>query len=246
MRFSGLVAIMVLLLACVVLGSACTGAQGEQGIQGIQGPTGATGATGAAGPQGPQGIQGEKGDPGLSGAGVAWKGAWSGSIPYGIHDAVEFQGSSYISRQSSNTNHVPTDTAWWDLWLGKGDTGATGATGTQGAKGDTGTQGLQGIQGIRGPAGPNMIVAMGVVGQDGSLLEGYNVTSSQLDSGVPAYRITLTGISYNHLNYVTQVTPLGPFLYADYSSYSGELIVYVCNNSGATVASFSFMILQCP
>jgi len=48
-------AIMVLLLAFVVLGSACAGAKGEQGLQG---ETGATGATGPAGPQGPQGEAG--------------------------------------------------------------------------------------------------------------------------------------------------------------------------------------------
>jgi hypothetical protein len=218
MRFFRLMAICVVSLALIggILGTACAGPRGEQGLQGTPG------------------------------AGINWEGEWTSSTDYAADDAVGYQGSSYISKQDSNTSHAPTDAAWWDLWVAKGDTGATGATGTQGAKGDTGAQGLQGIQGIQGPAGPNMIVAMGVVGQDGSLLQGYNVTSSQLDSGVPAYRITLTGISYNHLNYVTQVTPLGPFLYADYSSYSGELIVYVCNNSGATVGSFSFMILQCP
>jgi hypothetical protein len=216
MRFFRFMAITVLLLACVVLGSACAGAKGEQG------PKGATG------PQGP------KGDTGLPGAGIAWEHEWGNSIAYGINDAVEYQGSSYISKQNGNTNHVPTDTGWWDFWIAKGDTG------------EQGIQGVQGTQGIQGPAGPNMIVAMGVVGQDGSLLQGYNVTSSELDSNVPAYRITLTGINYNHLSYVTMVTPVGPFLYADYYSYAGDLTVYVCNSSGATVAGFSFVILQVP
>ena len=268
MKFFRLMAITVLLLACVVLGSACAGANGEQGpkgdtgatgaqgLQGIQGIQGVKGDTGDQGPQGIQGlqglqgIQGVKGDTGLPGIGVEWVGEWDSSVLYGKYDGVGYQGSSYISRQPNNTNNLPTDTNWWDLWVEKGDTGEQGIQGIQGAKGDSGAQGIQGIQGEKGDtgdAGPSMMVAMGVVGQDGSLLKGYNVTSSELDSNVPAYTITLTGINYNHLNYVTQVTPHGPFLFADYSSYSGDLIVFVCSSSGgATVASFSFMVLEVP
>jgi hypothetical protein len=51
-------AVTVLLLACLVLGTACAGARGEQGPQG---------ETGAAGPSGPQGMQGAKGDTGAQG-----------------------------------------------------------------------------------------------------------------------------------------------------------------------------------
>jgi hypothetical protein len=46
MRFLRLIAITVLLLAGVVLGAVCTGAQGEQGPQGIQGVKGDTGEPG--------------------------------------------------------------------------------------------------------------------------------------------------------------------------------------------------------
>jgi hypothetical protein len=109
-----------------------TGLQGPQGEQGIQGPTGDTGA------QGPQGIQGVQGDTGPAGAGVQWRGEWSSSTTYIQNDAVAYQGSSYISKQNANTNHVPTDTTWWALWVEKGDTGA---------------QGIQGVQGIQGPQG---------------------------------------------------------------------------------------------
>jgi hypothetical protein len=132
MRFFRFMAITVLLLACVVLGSACAGDKGEQGQQG---ETGATGATGTAGPQGLQGIQGiqgiqgEKGDTGLAGVGIAWLGEWNNSTAYGINDAVGYQGSSYVSRQNGNTNHVPTDTGWWDLWASRECRARLGRTG---------------------------------------------------------------------------------------------------------------------
>jgi hypothetical protein len=73
MRFFRLIAITVLLLTCVVLGTACTGArgeqgpQGEQGIQGVQGIQGIQGEKGDTGAQGPQGIQGEQGPQGIQG-----------------------------------------------------------------------------------------------------------------------------------------------------------------------------------
>ena len=68
MRLFRLLAITVLLLACIVLGSACAGAKGEQGPQGETGATGATGPQGLQGIQGIQGMQGEKGDTGAIGA----------------------------------------------------------------------------------------------------------------------------------------------------------------------------------
>ena len=162
MKFFRLMAITVLLLACVVLGSACagakgeqgpkgdtgatgaTGAQGLQGIQGIQGIQGVKGDTGDQGPQGIQGlqglqgIQGVKGDTGLPGIGVEWVGEWDSATLYGKYDGVGYQGSSYISRQPNSTNHLPTDTNWWDLWVEKGDTGAKGDTGNQGIQGEPG------------------------------------------------------------------------------------------------------------
>ena len=135
MKFFRLMAITVLLLACVVLGSACAGANGEQGpkgdtgatgaqgLQGIQGIQGVKGDTGDQGPQGIQGlqglqgIQGVKGDTGLPGIGVEWVGEWDSAVLYGKYDGVGYQGSSYISRQPNNTNNLPTDTNWWDLWV---------------------------------------------------------------------------------------------------------------------------------
>ena len=160
MRFFRFMAIAVLLLACVLLGTACAGAKGEQGPTGDTGAAGVgvqnivnngngtftvnltngtayttdnlTGPKGDTGAQGIQGVQGIQGNPGTPGIGVEWVGEWDSGTLYGKYDAVGYQGSSYISRQNSNTNNLPTDPNWWDLWVAKGDTGATGN------KGDTG------------------------------------------------------------------------------------------------------------
>jgi len=166
MRFFRLMAITVLLLTCVVIGSACTGAKGQEGPQGPKGNTGAdgigvenivnngdgtftvnltngesyitdnfTGPRGEQGEQGPQGIQGLSGTPGI---GVEWVGEWDNAVLYGRYDGVGYQGSSYISKQPNNTNHLPTDTNWWDPWVEKGDMGAKGDTGNQGIQGEPG------------------------------------------------------------------------------------------------------------
>jgi hypothetical protein len=169
MRVFRLLAIAVLLLACVVVGPACAGAKGEPGENGTDATDGVgienvvsnadgtvtiglsnghnyttislTGPAGAQGIQGIQGPQGAKGDTGLPGTGIAWKGEWSNSTAYSQNDAVGYQGSSYISKQGSNTNHVPTDTVWWDLWVVRGDTGSQGIQGVQGGQGEKGDPG---------------------------------------------------------------------------------------------------------
>jgi hypothetical protein len=246
------VAITVLLLACVVLGSACAGAKGDTG------PKGDTGTDGVGvesivnngdgtftvkltngdsyttdnltGPQGAQGIQGQEGpqgEPGLPGAGVAWKGEWSNATAYSLNDGVGYQGSSYVSRQNSSINHVPTDTAWWDLWVGKGDTGD------------------QGPQGIQGEPGPNMIVAMGSVNSNGSLASGFNVTSSVWnDAGAMDYYEITLDVTYESY-WVTLVTPFwNTFAYFAYGASGGKLIVAMHNGSNYVQCGFSFMVLD--
>jgi hypothetical protein len=135
------VVIAVIMLLGLVLGSACDGAKGEQGPQGEQGLQGEKGDKGDAGAQGPQGIQGVQGiqglqgiqgPPGTPGIGVEWIGEWDNSVLYAKYDAVGYQGSSYVSRQESNTNHLPTDANWWDLMVEKGDTGNQGIQGEAG------------------------------------------------------------------------------------------------------------------
>jgi hypothetical protein len=226
---------------------------GQQGPQGEQGPKGDTGDTGVQGPVGPQGLEGEQGEPGLPGAGVAWQGEWSDAATYSQNDGVSYQGSSYISRQDGNANHLPTDTAWWDLWVAKGDAGDQGPQGEQGVQGDTGATGATGStgatgpQGIQGPAGPNMIVAMGYVFEDGELSVGYRVTSCVWDSVQKEYEIQIYGVDYWYYYYVTLVTiaDIGPGRTAEIMSGSDKLLVRIYDLNGNPVQEhFSFMVLD--
>ena len=251
MRLLRFVAITVLLLACVVLGTACAGAKGEQGIQGPKGETGAAGVgvenivnngdgtftvsltngtayttdnlTGPKGEQGEQGLQGVQGNPAMPGTGVEWVGQWDSATLYTKYDAVGYQGSSYISKQNNNTNHMPTDTNWWDLWVEKGD------------------QGLQGIQGV---PGPNMIVAMGFVGSLGTLFGSYNVNDVRWDSNNHYYEITL-GVWYDPFVHVTLVTGFAIVnVNAVYDGSDGKLRVKLFNPLGEVGQfNFSFMVL---
>jgi len=266
MRFFRLWAITVLLLACVVLGSACAGAKGDQGPKGDTGATGATGAqglqgiqgiqgvkgdTGDQGPQGiqgvqgiqgSQGIQGVKGDTGLPGIGVEWVGEWDSAVLYAKYDGVGYQGSSYISRQNSNTNHLPTDTNWWDLWVEKGDTGEQGIQGIQGEQGE---------KGDTGDPGPSMIVAIGRVYPDGTLMNGYNVTYSLWSASLQQYQIGFTGTSSSDTDYIVLVTPYTTGSGSNYSAAGGNsssaIVVTLTDTSGVRQQwGFHFMVLQVP
>lgn len=265
MRFLKLVAIGVVLLVLVgsILGMACTGAQGEQGPKGDPGATGATGPAGPQGLQGPQGEQGSQGIqglPGTPGIGVDWVGAWDNSVVYAQYDAVGYQGSSYISRQDNNTNNLPTDTAWWDLWVERGEAGlqgpqgiegpqgVQGEPGSDGAQGPQGEPGADGAQGPPGEPGPNMILAMGYIGMGGTISQGYNVASCQWSAYYEGYIIALAGIDYSSQDYVTLVTA------HSFSCHVGtcgvlnsDMLVFIVDPAGNYVQdAFSFMVLECP
>jgi hypothetical protein len=187
MRFFRFMAITVLLLACVVLGSACAGAKGEEG------------------------LQGPKGDTGTAGVGV---------------QSIVNNGNGTFTVKLTNGTTYTTDNL----------------TGPTGAKGDTGATGAQGIQGV---PGPNMIVAMGNIKQDLTILQGYQVDNVTWDAGQLWYDIALTGIDFNNSNYVTVVTPVFPGGGASYNSAGGHLIVTVLNDVGNRVQyGFSFMVLD--
>jgi hypothetical protein len=136
---------------------------------------------------------------------------------------------------------VPTDTAWWDLWVAKGDRGDAGIQGLQGATG---------VDGTDGEPGPNMIVAMGYVEGDGTLIEGYKVTSCSWNNTYLYYDIALTGITYTVSGYVTVITPQTGFN-VDRFAYDvgagGHLQVRFYSQTPSNIqSSFSFMVLQCP
>ena len=119
-------------------------------------------------------------------------------------------------------------------------------TGPQGEKGDKGDTGPQGEQ---GPPGPTMIVAMGSVNMDGTLVSSYNVTSCVWNSIYQRYEIGLTGVDYAVGSYVTVVTP--DYVFGDSAGYNsstqGKLLVEILDSEGnPTQGWFSFMVLECP
>src|SRR5579883_2200059 len=86
-----------------------TGATGAQGLPGATGATGSQGlpgtpgAPGATGPMGPAGATGPTGATGL----VNYLGAYNAGTVYNVGDSVTYNGSSYISKVSSNQGHQP-------------------------------------------------------------------------------------------------------------------------------------------
>jgi hypothetical protein len=114
------------------------GLQGLQGVPGPQGATGNTGATGATGPQGP--------------AVANYTGNYDSSTNYGLHDAVSFGGSTYVSLTAGNVGNTPgLSAAYWAVLAAQGPQGIQGA---QGPKGNAGPAGATGATGATGPQGP--------------------------------------------------------------------------------------------
>jgi hypothetical protein len=84
-------------------------ATGSQGAQGSAGPVGPQGLTGAAGLQGATGVQGPSGATGPQGPAVAnYTGAYVSTTNYGLHDAVSFGGSTYVSLVAGNVGNTPS------------------------------------------------------------------------------------------------------------------------------------------
>ncbi len=117
-----------------------TGAEGLSGPLGATGPTGATGPAGAAGPAGPQGL--------------TWRGTWSNTTAYAVNDAVQFNGTSYMSGQDGTGHEPDTGPTFWSVLAQVGATGSAGATGAIGPTGAVGTNGVNGATGATGPTGP--------------------------------------------------------------------------------------------
>jgi collagen type VII alpha len=137
-----------------------TGPQGSTGSAGLQGPTGPAGAAGMAGATGAQGLIGQAGPTGAAGptgpAGLAYQGSYLGSVNYALHDAVTYQGSSYLSLIASNQGHEPDISATqWKVFAQQGLTGATGPQGSTGSQGPAGPTGTQGPIGHTGATGAN-------------------------------------------------------------------------------------------
>ncbi len=123
------------------------GATGSQGPAGPQGVPGAPGLTGAAGAQGPVGATGPQGP-----AVANYTGNYASTTNYGLHDAVSFQGSTYVSLIAGNAGNTPdVSPAQWAVLAAQGPAGPMGATGAAGAAGAAGATGATGPAGPQGP-----------------------------------------------------------------------------------------------
>jgi hypothetical protein len=121
-----------------------TGAAGAVGPQGLTGPQGAQGVAGVMGPQGAAGPQGPS---------VAnYTGNYAATTNYGLHDAVSFGGSTYISLVAGNVGNTPSSSpVQWALLAAQGVAGPAGPQGLTGVAGAAGTTGAVGATGPQGP-----------------------------------------------------------------------------------------------
>ena len=87
-------------------------------------------------------------------AGITWEGTWSPTTAYSVHDAVVYDGSSYIAKLPSTGKIPPNNHHHWSLLAAAGAPGLTGATGATGATGPQGLPGSPGATGSTGPTGP--------------------------------------------------------------------------------------------
>jgi hypothetical protein len=157
-----------------------TYSQGYQGTPGNQGNQGNQGEAGSQGATGNTGLTGDQGETGATGGVMAWQGTWASTTTYAIDDAVEYNGSTYISLTNSNLNNTPDSSPVnWDLSASEGAQGDQGASVT-GAQGDQGDQGasVTGAQGDQGDQGASVTGAQGDQGHQGE-----SVTGSKGDQG---------------------------------------------------------------
>ena len=89
------------------------------------------GSTGPQGDQGPQGSNGSDGGQGPAGPGVInWRGAYDSGTSYSVNDAVEYDGSSYISKYSGGQfgNTPYSGSSYWGLLAQRGQNGTDGSS----------------------------------------------------------------------------------------------------------------------
>ena len=129
------------------------------------GAAGSVGAVGPAGVVGPQGVGGTQGLPGVAGpAGLVgaigpqgpavanYTGNYSSGVNYGLHDAVSYGGTTYISLGAGNWGNTPDISGTrWAVLAAQGPAGVPGGAGVQGVAGSAGVAGVTGAVGPQGP-----------------------------------------------------------------------------------------------
>ena len=83
---------------------------------------------------------------------ATYTGNYNSTTNYALHDAVSYNGSTYISLVASNAGNTPSlSSAQWAVLAAQGPAGPAGTNGTQGP---VGPQGPTGPTGATGPQGP--------------------------------------------------------------------------------------------
>ena len=74
-------------------------------------------------------------------AGITWRGGWGRKITYSVHDAVVYNGSSYLAT-AAGADRVPSPSSRaWSVLAASGASGPAGPTGATGATGSAGASG---------------------------------------------------------------------------------------------------------
>ncbi len=140
---------------------------------------------GGDGLNGTDGTDGINGTNGVDGTSIIWRNIWSSTTSYGVNDAVQHSGSSYICTQA-NTNELPTNIAYWSLIAQQGANGYGTGTVTAVA---TGT-GLVG-----GPITNSGTIAVDAGTNAGQVVQvgvGGKIDSSLIDAGTGANKFIKT------------------------------------------------------
>lgn len=79
---------------------------------------------------GPAGAIGPQGSQGVAGVSATFIGSWTSTNVYVSSNMVEYLGSTYYSYVDDNSNNIPTNAAYWKLFVSKGADGNVGSAGS--------------------------------------------------------------------------------------------------------------------
>ncbi len=93
-----------------------------------------------------------------------YTGNYVSTTNYGLHDAVSYGGSTYVSLVPGNVGNTPgVNPTYWAVLAAQGPQGPAGAAGVAGSQGPAGPAGATGVQGPQGP--PVSFMGTWVAGQ---------------------------------------------------------------------------------